>query len=60
MISCNHCKAAIEGAVGKVEGVESVIVDVERKDVAVRFDDSVVGRAAIVAAIEGAGYEVPA
>jgi len=58
-ISCGHCKGAIEGAVGRLEGVTSVTVDIEQKSVAVRFDDALVDRQAIVAAIEDAGYEVP-
>lgn len=55
-ISCDHCKAAIEGAVGSL-GVEHVEVTIEAKTVAVSFDDPV-SRDAIVAAIEDQGYEV--
>ena len=54
-ISCGHCKAAIEGEVGQVPGVESVVVDVDAKQVTVEGaapDD------AIQAAIDEAGYEV--
>ena len=53
-ISCGHCKSAIEGEVGALDGVESVVVDVASKQVAVvgsATDDAV--RAAIVEA----GYE---
>ena len=53
-ISCGHCKSAIEGEVGALDGVESVTVDIESKQVAVvgsATDDAV--RAAIVEA----GYE---
>ena len=57
-VSCAHCKAAIEGAVAQLEGVEAVNVDIAGKQVAVRFDGDRVGRESIVAAIEGAGYEV--
>jgi copper ion binding protein len=54
-ISCGHCKAAIEGEVGEVAGVTLVEVDVEARTVRVlgAADD-----AAIVAAIDEAGYEV--
>ena len=53
-ISCDHCRSAIEGEVATVADVESVTVDVAAKTV------SVVGgsRAAIVAAIDEAGYDV--
>jgi copper chaperone len=54
-ISCDHCKAAIEGEVGKVPGVERVLVDVPGKTVAV---DGAVGEDAIRAAIDEAGYDV--
>ena len=53
-ISCDHCKAAIEGAVGGLDGVQSASVDVESKTVTVvggTVDD-------IVEAIDDAGYDV--
>lgn len=56
-ISCDHCKNAIEGEVGALDGVDDVRVDVEERRVTVE------GRAtdeAIHAAIEEAGYEVAA
>lgn len=34
-ISCDHCKQSIEGEVSKVPGVDSVVVDVATKTVAV-------------------------
>jgi copper chaperone len=55
-ISCGHCKAAIEGAVGKVAGVGSVVVDVDAKNVRVDGGDD----AAVRAAIDEAGYDVEA
>ena len=54
-ISCDHCKAAIEGEVSTVAGVERVEVDVPGRTVVV------VGEApdeAVRAAIDEAGYEV--
>jgi len=53
-ISCGHCKAAIEEEVGALDGVSSVVVDIDTKQVAV------VGSAAdeaVRAAIVEAGYE---
>jgi copper chaperone len=53
-ISCGHCKNAIEAEVGALDGVESVVVDIDSRKVAVvgsASDDAV--RAAIVEA----GYE---
>ncbi len=53
-ISCGHCKAAIEGEVGKLDEVEGVVVDVATKTVEVS------GKAAdeeVRRAIEEAGYD---
>lgn len=55
-ISCDHCKAAIEGEVGQVPGVELVEVDVAAKTVRVEGDAT---DEAVRAAIEAAGYDVP-
>lgn len=57
-VSCNHCIRAIEGAVGALEGVESVKVDLERKDVTINYNEAELELARIVAAIEGEGYGV--
>ena len=54
-ISCDHCKHAIEGEVGKVPGVERVDVDVAGRTVVVEGDAD---EAAVRAAIDEAGYEV--
>jgi copper ion binding protein len=56
-ISCDHCKHAIEGEVGKLPGVRRVDVDVEGRTVVVEGD---VDEAAVRAAIDEAGYEVAA
>lgn len=54
-ISCDHCKNAIEGEVGGVDGVDTVTVDVPSRTVTVEGD---AGDDAIRAAIDEAGYEV--
>jgi copper chaperone len=59
-ISCDHCKMSIEGAVNELAGVDSAIVDIEGKSVAVAFNDAAVNRDSIVDAIESQGYEVAA
>ena len=58
-ISCDHCKNSIEGAVGELAGVEKVEVTIENKSVDVSFD-APTDRDAVVAAIEGQGYDVAA
>lgn len=57
-ISCGHCRAAITSEVSTVAGVESVEVDLEAKTVTVTAEP--LDEAAIVAAIDEAGYEVAA
>jgi copper chaperone len=54
-ISCGHCKAAIEGEVGKLDGVDVVAVDIDTRTVTV---DGSVTDDAVRAAIDTAGYDV--
>ena len=56
-ISCGHCKSAIEGEVGALDDVATVLVNIEAKTVTV---DGAASDEAIHAAIEEAGYEVAA
>ena len=37
-ISCDHCKIRIEQAVGEINGVDFVSVDVEKKQAVIRYD----------------------
>jgi len=58
-MSCNHCVVAVSGEVSRVTGVSSVDVDLETK--LVRVSGTSVDDAAVVAAIDEAGYDaVPA
>jgi copper ion binding protein len=57
-VSCEHCQRAIEGEVSRVQGVETVEVDLDAKTVTVSGYPLDV--AAIVAAIDEAGYEIAA
>lgn len=57
-IHCDHCASSIEGAVGLIEGVEKVKVQIEEHTVDVSYDEASVNLDAIVSAIEGQGYEV--
>lgn len=54
-ISCAHCTGAITRAVGAVQGVSRVDVQLDRKLVVVDGDFS---DTTVVAAINDAGYEV--
>jgi copper chaperone len=57
-ISCDHCKMAIEKAVGAMSGVGAVEVDVHEKTVTVDFDAHAVTLEAIEATMADEGYEV--
>ncbi len=57
-MTCGHCEAAVKGEVAKVAGVDDVAVDLTTKIVTVTGDG--LDTAAIVAAIDEAGYEVVA
>lgn len=58
-VHCDHCKASIEGALRPLDGVEAATVDIAARHVVVRYDDGRIDRAALVAAIEDQGYDVP-
>jgi copper chaperone len=57
-VSCNHCKMAIEKAVGAMGGVGQVDVDVAEKTVTVDFDGDSVSLETIEAAVAEEGYDV--
>ena len=59
-MSCGHCKAAVEGELNKLSGVEHSTADVERGTVEVRYDESRVSSEQLKGAIEEAGYTVAA
>lgn len=56
-VSCGHCKSSIEGALGPVAGVRQAVVDIDIKQVAVEFDETITDRATLVRTIQSAGYE---
>lgn len=57
-MSCDHCVNAVKGAVGNLDGVSSVDVDLQAKTVKVDFEDGKVELEAIKEAIEDQGFEV--
>jgi copper chaperone len=59
-VTCQHCVNALEGAVGALDGVDTVKVDLDRKDITIDYNDTQVGRDNFVAAITGEGYQVGA
>jgi len=57
-ISCEHCQHAIEGAVGKLDGVQTVKVDIPTKTVHVEYDPKLVTLAKIEEVMDDVGYTV--
>ncbi|OGX78448.1 heavy metal transport/detoxification protein [Exiguobacterium sp. SH31] len=58
-MTCNHCKAAVEGALTELEGVESAIVSLQDHRVDVIHNDTISVKA-MIEAIEEQGYDVNA
>jgi copper chaperone len=59
-MSCAHCKAAVEGELKALSGIEKANADVAMGTVEVRYDESKVGTEDLESAIEEAGYRVAA
>ncbi|MBI4383352.1 MAG: copper ion binding protein [Nitrospinae bacterium] len=56
-MSCNHCVETIRKAVGALAGVRNVSVDLEKKEVAVDYDERRTGLELVCATINEAGFE---
>jgi copper chaperone len=59
-MSCDHCTIAVRGEVSRIPGVASVDVDLPSKRVRVRGAGVDVDDAAVIAAIDEAGYDAVA
>ena len=59
-MSCGHCKAAIEGELNKLSGVEYSNANVEEGTVKVSYEKTRVSEEQLKGAIEDAGYSVTA
>ena len=55
---CSHCEHAVRTAVGTLDGVKSVEVDLKGKTVTTKYDPDKVGPDQIRGAIEDQGYDV--
>ncbi|MGA7671466.1 MAG: heavy-metal-associated domain-containing protein [Nitrolancea sp.] len=58
-VSCEHCVSAITGELKKIDGVQSVDVNLDTKLVTVESADSVED-ASLRAGIDEAGYDIEA
>jgi copper chaperone len=57
-MSCSHCENSVKKAVGELNGVKSVDVDLKGKKVTIEFDAEKVNVETIKDAIEDQGYDV--
>lgn len=57
-MSCSHCENAVKKAVGGLNGVNNVAVDLGQKTVTVDFDENKVTLDQIKNEIDDQGYEV--
>ena len=57
-MSCGHCKAAIEGELNKLSGVEYSNANLEEGTVEVTYEEGRVSEEQLRSAIEDAGYAV--
>lgn len=57
-MSCNHCVNSIKNAVGELQGVENVEVELKDKKVTVGYTAGLVTIQTIKETIEDQGYEV--
>ena len=57
-MSCGHCVKAVESSVGSLNGVSSVVVDLEGKKVDVEFNGADVTLDKIKETIDDKGYDV--
>jgi copper chaperone len=57
-ISCEHCQHAIEGALGELQGVSNVKVDIPTKTVQVIYNPQQVSLSKIEEVLDDTGYTV--
>lgn len=56
-MSCNHCVARIEEAVGRISGVKKVKVQLKKEKAVVKFDEANVQATELCQAINELGYQ---
>ena len=59
-MSCGGCVKSVTRAVSQLPGVQKVDVSLEKKAATIEYDGAATNPAAIVAAIEAAGFEATA
>ena len=57
-MTCQHCAQTVSDVVGKLAGIQKVEVNLEKKEVSVKFDESQTGSDEISSKITALGFEV--
>lgn len=57
-MSCAHCERAVKNAVGELDGVERVIIDLTGKTVAIEYEPGILTFESFKTVIEEEGYHV--
>ena len=57
-ISCAHCQHAIEGTLGKLDGVSQAKVDIPSKSVQVTYDSEKLTQTKLEEVLDDIGYTV--
>ncbi|WHY64746.1 copper chaperone CopZ [Neobacillus sp. SuZ13] len=57
-MSCGHCAKVIEDSVGSLAGVEKVLVDLKKGNVAIEFHSNLVTMEQIKETIDEQGYDI--
>ena len=58
-MTCQHCVQTITEALKKIPGLDSVAVDLDKKEVDVKFDENETSLQEITGKIVEAGFELP-
>ncbi len=56
-MSCDHCVQRVEKAIGQLEGVQKVKVNLKKEKSVVKFDDTQLAPESIVEAVNELGYQ---
>jgi copper chaperone CopZ len=59
-MTCDHCRKSVADALNGVDGVWAASVDLEAGSAEVDYDDTRADAAALIAAVEAAGYSAAA
>ena len=57
-MSCNHCKISVESALNKVDGVSGAEVNLDAKNVTVKFDSETTNLEQLKVTIDDTGFDV--